>query len=80
MRVRQKPRPNINDDSKPRNIQQDDHNSLLQLDPNQLANITTTNNPTGEQSTATLRNRPQTEETHAICTNGFPTFFDRRSH
>ena len=45
----QKPQPNTIGDPKPGNIQQDDHNSLLQLDPNQLANITTTNNSTGEQ-------------------------------
>ena len=45
----QKSQPNADDDSKPGTLQQDDRNSLLQLDPNQLANITTTNNPTGEQ-------------------------------
>ena len=45
----QKPNPNATENPKPENIQQDDNNSLLQLDLNQLANITTTNNPTGEQ-------------------------------
>ena len=45
----QKPQPNTTGDTKPENFQQDDDNSLLQLDPNQLAKITITNNPTGEQ-------------------------------
>ena len=45
----QNQQPNNDGNPKPTNTQQGDNKLQLQLDANQLANITTTNNPTGEQ-------------------------------
>ena len=45
----QNQQPNNDGNPKPTNTQQGDNKLLLQLDANQLANITTTNNLTGEQ-------------------------------